>query len=137
MTKADHVPEHVLAAFESEPHLSMPKLAKVMKIDRATLGKHREAGNLPVHIKGTGLERRHYVCTLGDVAEFYRRTGEACQSSESKTRPITSSISRSKVIGFTVRPKNGMNVKLRKSRPRSAPKPSASLTTPSQPDGGL
>lgn len=42
-------------------------------MDLKTLGRHREAGNLPVHIKGTGLERRHYVCTLTDVAEFYRK----------------------------------------------------------------
>lgn len=68
------VPPQVLAAFEGEPHLTMPALARVLKMDRKTLDGHRKAENLPVHIKGTGLARRHYVCTLADVAEFYRKT---------------------------------------------------------------
>jgi hypothetical protein len=72
----DIVPEEVRTAFDGNPHLTMPKLAKAMRMDLKTLGRHREAQNLPVHIKGTGLARRHYVCTLNDVAEFYRRTGE-------------------------------------------------------------
>jgi hypothetical protein len=66
----DIVPEEVRAAFDGNPHLTMPKVAKAMRMDLKTLGRHREMQNLPVHIKGTGLERRHYVCTLNDVAEF-------------------------------------------------------------------
>lgn len=112
MQPEEAIPPHVLAAFEGEPHLTMPALAKVLKMDRKTLDRHREAQNLPVHIKGTGLERRHYVCTLADVAEFYRRTGAACQYSASKTRLITSTTSRSNVIGFTVPPSARMNVRL-------------------------
>jgi hypothetical protein len=60
----DSVPDEVRTAFDGTPHLTMPKLAKAMRMDLKTLGQHREAQNLPVHIKGTGLERRHYVCTL-------------------------------------------------------------------------
>lgn len=133
MSRPD-LPEAILQAFEGVPHLSMPALAKAAKMDPKTLAKHREAGNLPVHIKGTGLERRHYVCTLNDVAEFYRRTGEECQSSRSETRPITSSISRSKAIDFTARQKPRTNVMLRKSRKRSALNPSGSSKNPSERD---
>lgn len=132
---SDRVPEAVSAAFDGQPHLSMPKLARAMGMDRETLARHRENGDLPVHIKGTGLERRHYVCTLSDVAEFYRRTGEACQSLGSKIHPTTSSISRSKVIAFTARPSAKMNVTLRKLRKRSALKLLGSSTTPSQQAG--
>src|SRR5229473_1452941 len=118
------VPDEVRVAFAGAPHLSMPQLAKAMRMDLKTLKGHREAQNLPVHIKGTGLERRRYVCTLSDVKEFYRRTtGEACQSSGSKTRPTSNSISRSKVTASTARPKAKMNVRLRKSRKRSGLKP--------------
>ena len=130
----DIVPEEVRTAFDGNPHLTMPKLAKAMRMDLKTLGRHREAQNLPVHIKGTGLARRHYVCTLNDVAEFYRRTGEACQSSGSRSHPTISSISKSKVIAFTARPKAKMNVRLRKSRKRSELKPPGSSPTPLRPD---
>lgn len=116
MNPIDQIPPEVRAAFDGEPHLSMPRLAKAMRMDKETLARHREAGNLPVHIKGTGLERRHYVCTLSDIAEFYRRTGEACQFSASKTLPTTSSISRSKVTAFTGQPKTRMSVMQRKPR---------------------
>ncbi|BBB99356.1 hypothetical protein BE61_48010 [Bradyrhizobium elkanii USDA 61] len=134
MSPVDQIPPEVRAAFEGEPHLSMPRLAKAMHMDKETLARHREAGNLPVHIKGTGLERRHYVCTLSDIAEFYRRTGEACQFSASKTLHITSSTSRSKVIAFTARPKKPTNVRLRKSRKRSELKPPGSSKNPSAQD---
>src|SRR5229473_731181 len=52
------VPGEVRAAFAGAPHLSMPQLAKAMRMDLKTLKGHREAQNLPVHIKGTGIERR-------------------------------------------------------------------------------
>jgi hypothetical protein len=71
------LPDEVRAAFNGAPHMTMPQLAKAMRMDPKTLRAHREAQNLPVHIKGTGLQRRHFVCTMNDVAEFYRRTGEA------------------------------------------------------------
>ena len=71
------LPDEVRAAFDGAPYLTMPRLAKALRMDPKTLRSHREAQNLPVHIKGTGLQRRHYVCTQSDVAEFYRRTGEA------------------------------------------------------------
>ena len=92
---SDLIPNAVLAAFGDRSELPIRALAKAMGRDIKTLKKHRETGDLPVHIKGTGLVRRHYVCTLADVEEFYRRTGEACPSSGSKTRPTTNSISRS------------------------------------------
>lgn len=129
------IPAPVLAAFESAPHLSIPQLAKVARMDKKTLARHRKAGNLPVHIKGTGLERRHYVCTLNDVAEFYRRTGEACQSSGSETRPISNTTSVSKVIAFTARPARPMNVRLAGSKGTGKRKPSNSSSKPSTPAG--
>jgi hypothetical protein len=55
----------------------MPALAKALRMDVKTLRAHRERQNLPAHNKGLGIKRQHYVCTLNDVAEFYRRTGEA------------------------------------------------------------
>ena len=120
------IPPQVLAAFEGEPHLTMPALARVLRMDRKTLDGHRKAGILPVHIKGTGLERRHYVCTLADVAEFYRRTGAACQYSESENRPTSSSTSRSKVIAFTGPRPARMNVRLVSSkRPGAQKQPSS------------
>ena len=129
------IPDEVRDAFDGVPHLTMPQLAKAMRMDLKTLKGHREAQNLPVHIKGNGLERRHYVCTLNDVVEFYRRTGEACQSSESRIRPTINSTSKSKVIAFTARPKAKMNVRLRKSRKRSGLKPPNSSPTPLRPAG--
>ena len=90
------LPSQVQEAFTNKPYLAMPALAKVTKIDLKTLRKHREVGNLPVHIKGTGSERRHYVCTLKDVIEFYRRTSISSlstavtmtkQNSPTKVRP--------------------------------------------------
>lgn len=74
------LPDEVRDAFDGAPYLTMPRLAKTMRMDPKTLRAHREAQNLPVHIKGTGLQRRHFVCTLNDVAEFYRRTGEAASA---------------------------------------------------------
>jgi hypothetical protein len=128
------VPDEVRAAFAGAPHLTMPQLAKAMRVDPKTLKGHREAQNLPVHFKGTGIERRHYVCTMSDVEEFYRRTtGEACQSSGSKTRPTSNLISRSKVTASTARPKAKMNVRLRKSKRRSELKPQGSLPPTSPP----
>lgn len=124
MTAAiEMIPKPVLAAFAQRAELPIRALASAMGRDIRTLQRHREAGELPVHIKGTGVTRRHYVCTLADVAEFYRRTGEACQYSGSKALPTSSSISRSNVIAFTAQQKSGMNVRLRKSKKRSEPKP--------------
>jgi hypothetical protein len=128
------VPDHVRAAFAGAPYLTLPKLAKAMRMDRKTLNGHRESQTLPVHIKGTGKERQHYVVTLGDVEEFYRRTGEAsCQSSRSRTRPSINSTSRSKVIDFTGRQSAKMNVKPRKSKRRSGLKLSVSSPIPLRP----
>ena len=78
------IPACIVQAFGESSTLSLPALAPLLGMDLKTLRKHREAGNLPVHIKGTGVARRHYVCTLNDVVEFFRRTGEACQSSRSE-----------------------------------------------------
>lgn len=114
------VPSRVLDAFADQSVLPLARLAPAMGMDIKTLRKHVEAQNLPVHIKGTGVVRRHYVCTLDDVAEFYRRTGEACQSSRSEIRPTTSSISRSKVCVFPGPRNAGMNVTLRTSKRRGA-----------------
>ena len=121
----DLIPEEVRAAFAGSPHLTMPALAKALRMDLKTLTRHREAQNLPVHIKGTGLERRHYVCTLADVVEFYRRTGVACQSFGSEVRPISNSISRSRVIAFTGPRPLRMNVRLVSSKTAAKPKPGA------------
>lgn len=118
----DHIPEVIRAAFGDRAEISLQALARAMGRDIKTLRRLRMSQQLPVHIKGTGLARRHYVCTLSDVAEFYRRTGEACQYFASEARPITSSTSKSNIIDFTGRPKSEMNVKLRTSRKRSAPK---------------
>lgn len=85
------VPPHVLAAFEGHAHLTMPTLAKVLEMDRKTLDGHRKAYNLPVHIKGTGLERRHYVCTLADVAEFYRKTNPELRDVEPVIKDLVQS----------------------------------------------
>jgi hypothetical protein len=46
----DVVPDEVRTAFDGTPHLTMPKLAKAMRMDLKTLSRHREAQNLPVHI---------------------------------------------------------------------------------------
>jgi hypothetical protein len=61
MTPADLIPEPVLAAFGDRSELSIRALAAAMGRDIRTLQRHREAGELPVHIKGTGVTRRHYV----------------------------------------------------------------------------
>ena len=75
-----HVPAEVLKAFDGTPYLTLPALARAMRMDPKTVRRHREAQNLPAHNKGLGIKRQHYVCTLNDVAEFYRRTGEAASA---------------------------------------------------------
>ncbi|MGX9392517.1 hypothetical protein ACWX0K_20580 [Nitrobacteraceae bacterium UC4446_H13] len=121
------IPERVLQAFDGQATIALPRLASVIPMDLKTLRKHRELGNLPVHIKGTGVARRHYVCTLNDVEEFFRRTGEACPSSRSEIPHITSSTSKSRVYAFPAQRNAGMNVTQRKSRKRGGPKPTGSL----------
>lgn len=121
------LPAHIEAAFQDRAEIPLLDLARLIPRDMKTLNKHRERGELPVHIKGTGLVRRHYVCTLSDVEEFYRRTGDACQSSRSETRPITSSISKSRVYAFPAQRKSGMNVTLRSSKRRGGQKQNGSL----------
>jgi hypothetical protein len=128
------IPPKILGCFSDRSELTLRELAQAMGRSIKTLQKQRQAGLLPVHIKGAGLERRHYVCTLGDVAEFYKRTGEECQFSESKIPPTTSSISKSKAIDFTARQKSVMNVRPRKSRKRSALKLSDLSNKPSDLD---
>lgn len=66
------LPASIVDAFHGRATLTFPEVAAVLEIDIKTLRGHRHAGNLPVHIKGTGLTRRHYVCTLHDVATFLR-----------------------------------------------------------------
>ena len=73
-TQMSIVPDEVRAAFAGRPAIGMPQLAQALRIDIKTLIRHRDAGDLPVHIKGTGLVRRRYVCTIDDIVEFYRRT---------------------------------------------------------------
>lgn len=67
------VPDEVRAAFAGRPALGMPQLAKALRIDIKALTRHRGAGDLPPHRKGAGTIRQRHVCTLQDVAEFYRR----------------------------------------------------------------
>lgn len=130
------VPAQVLEAFAVKAELSLPELSRLLGRDKKTLSSEREAGLLPVHIKGRGVERRHYVCTLADITEYYRRTGEACQSSASRIHLTTNSTSRSKVIAFSARPNAKMNVMLRKSRKRSALKlPDLSVKPSTQSEG--
>jgi len=130
------LPPAVIKAFQGAPSLALPDLAPAMGYSVKTLRKHRELGNLPVHIKGTGVARRHYVCTLADVAEFYRRTGESCQSSRSEIPRTINSTSKSKVLDFPGPRNAGMNVTRRKSRGRAVPRPNASLTPTPRPDAG-
>jgi hypothetical protein len=130
------IPDDVQDAFDGVPYLTMPQLAKALRMDLKTLNRHREAGNLPVHIKGTGAQRRHYVCTMNDVAEFYRRTGEAsCQSSGSRIVPTTSSTFKLKAIAASGPRLVRMNVKPARSRKRSALKLIGSSKKPPGLDG--
>lgn len=117
------VPVSVVNAFADRAALPLPELAKVVGMDVKTLRKHIAAERLPVHIKGTGLVRRHYVCTLDDVTEFYRRTGDACQSLGSEIPRSINSTSKSKVYAFPALRSAGMNVTRRISRARNAKKP--------------
>lgn len=73
------IPAKVLAAFAERSTLSMPELAAVVEMDLKTLAKHRVAGNLPVRLKGFGIQRKHYLCTLEDVATFYTNLTRAAQ----------------------------------------------------------
>src|SRR5262245_19377179 len=73
-TKVDMLPQMVLDAFEGRATLTVPELCRAMEMDAKTLRKHIAAETLPVHVKGTGVARRHYVCTLPDVAAFYEAT---------------------------------------------------------------
>lgn len=134
--KIELVPAKVAEAFAGRSTLPFQKLARAMEMDVKTLAKHRELGNLPVHIKGVGVARRHYVCTLADVAEFYRRTGEACQSSRSENPRSINLTSRSKVFAFPVQLSAGMSVTRRTTRKRAAQKPNGSLRKPQQPENG-
>lgn len=126
------VPAKVLELFKDRAELSLRELAQAIGRDMKTMNRHRLAGLLPVHIKGTGLERHHYVCTLHDVAEFYRRTGEAGQFSTSLIPPSTSLTFKSKAIAFTAKPQ--MNVTLRRRRKRSVLKLDGSSSKPSGQD---
>lgn len=128
------LPDRVLRAFEGQATIALPHLAPLIPMDLKTLRKHRELGNLPVHIKGTGLARRHYVCTLNDVEEFFRRTGEACPSSRSEIPRTTNSTSKSRVYDFPAQRNAGMNVTQRKSRKRAGSKLIGSLPTTSGQD---
>ncbi len=133
----ESIPSKVAEAFAGHATLPFQTLARAMEMDVKTLSKHRELGNLPVHIKGVGIARRHYVCTLADVAEFYRRTGEACQSSRSENPRSINLTSRSKVYAFPVQPSAGMNVTRRITRKPVARKPNASPSKSRQPESGL
>jgi hypothetical protein len=131
------IPQPVLDAFAGRAELPLRDLARAMGRDIKTLTRQRKAGNLPVHIKGVGVERRHYVCTLKDVAEFYQRTGEsACQSSESGTHSSINSTFKLKANDFTAQRAARMNVRPRKSRGRSVLKLSDYSMNPRGPDGG-
>lgn len=127
------LPDRVVEAFAGQSTVTLPVLAASIPMDIKTLRKHREAGDLPVHIKGVGVARRHYVCTLADVQEFFRRTGEECQSSRSEIPRTISSTSRSRVFDFPGPRSAGMNVTLRSSKKPGARKASASSPTTPRP----
>lgn len=134
MSRAAELPSEVVEAFAGKPTMPVGKLATVLGMDVKTIRKHIANDILPVHIKGTGLVRRHYVCTLADVAEFFRRTGEPCQSSRSETPRSINLTSRSKVYAFPAQRSAGMNVTLRTTRKPVAPKPKGSSQITSQPN---
>ncbi|NEV77917.1 hypothetical protein DYI24_12805 [Rhodopseudomonas sp. BR0C11] len=133
MIQTDHLPPKVLEAFACRASLGLAELAEATEISLETLRKHRAEGTLPVHVKGFGVVRRHYVCTLPDVAEFYRNiaasSAQPCRSG-SRTPLTGNTISRSAVIAFPARPSAGMNVTLRTRKRRPALKPSGLSTNP-------
>ena len=125
----DGVPPIVVEAFASRATISLSSLAKLVGADVKTLNRAADCGILPVHIKGTGLVRRHKVCTISDVAAYFRNTGAKCPSSASPNHPTINSTSKSKVIVFPGQQSAGMNVTRRSLRKRAGPKPKGSSKT--------
>jgi hypothetical protein len=70
----EDLPEKILAAFADRTMLSLGELARVLEMDRETLKKIRERGDITGRIKGVGRVKRHWVFTIADVAKYLRST---------------------------------------------------------------
>jgi hypothetical protein len=68
----DCVPPHIIAAFEGHAALTVPKVARLLEMDRKTVRHLIGSRRLTVHPKGGGNVRQHYVCTIHDVADYFR-----------------------------------------------------------------
>jgi len=58
----------------SPERLRLGELARVLEMDRETLNRNCERGDITGRIKGVGRVKRHWVFTIADVAKYLRST---------------------------------------------------------------
>ncbi len=129
------LPQKILDAFTERSELSLKALARAMEPDIKTLQRHREAGELPVHIKGTGVTRRHYVCTLADVATFYSVREYPMSVFRVKKSPFWQFDFQIRGYRFYGSTKERNERAAQECEKAKGPKPSALSPKPSQPEG--
>jgi hypothetical protein len=67
------IPETVRAALAARPHLTMPELSRVARMDPKTIMRHIDAGNLNWRHIGLGAQRVRRGFTAADIEGLYRR----------------------------------------------------------------
>src|ERR1700745_942087 len=66
------LPEQGRLRFQDKTFLNMGQLAAALGANIKTVARHMDAGDLPYHEIGVGKVRPRRVCTLTDVAAFFR-----------------------------------------------------------------
>lgn len=80
----DCVPPNVIAAFEDHATLTLPKVARLLDMDTKTVRQLVGSRRLTVHAKGSGGVRQHYVCTIHDVADYFREEANCAPPSKKR-----------------------------------------------------
>jgi hypothetical protein len=138
--QASEVPETVRQAFADRPHLTMPELSKVSRMDPKTIRRHIEDGRLNWRNIGTGSVRIRRGFVLADVESFYqsiKRGGPQCPSIGTEILRTGNSISCAQVIDFVGRqksPRPDQNGKRKPLRRKSVGRPSDLLRRSGGPD---
>lgn len=134
------LPSAIREVCATRGYVTMPELAKGLRIDVKTLRKHIDAGRLKCRLIGTGALRRRRAFLLSDIESFFDGMLEPpCPSIGTKTRLSGSSISSSTVIAFPDPPKSrlhGPSVKQKPSRRQSVGRPSELLRQLENKDDG-
>jgi hypothetical protein len=70
----DDLPETVLAALADRTLLSLPGTASLLNLDRGTLRRMLDRGDITARQKGVGSTKIRFVFTIADVARYLRST---------------------------------------------------------------